>query len=198
MWMAGKAGRIRSADIALLLFWFWCALSLIVIHGLALSIQPAGIGFIETLGAYLLARCYIRDADDFHNAVQLLFRIVVFLLPFAIFELVTGQNILRELFAAILPTNFYPSEQRLGLTRVQSVFDHPILFGLCTGSIFALAHLVLGYQKSFFQRSLRTGIVGGNGVHVIVRRAILEPSPPRDSSCHGTGCYGASGAGGRS
>ena len=60
--------------------------------------------FIETLGPYLLARCYIRDADDFYNAVQLLFRIVALLLPFAIFEFVSGQNISRDLFAAIFPT----------------------------------------------------------------------------------------------
>ena len=104
MWMAGKAGRIRTADIALLLFSFWCTLSLIVIHGMALSVQPSGIVFIETLGPYLLARCYIRDADDFYNVIQLLFRIVVLLLPFAIFEFVSGQNISRELFAAIFPT----------------------------------------------------------------------------------------------
>ena len=45
-----------------------------------------------------------------------------------------------------------------------SVFDHPILFGVCTGSIFALVHLVLGYQKSFFQRSFRTGIVGATSI----------------------------------
>ncbi len=35
---------------------------------------------------------------------------------------------------------------------------------MCTGSIFALVHLVLGYQKSFFQRSLRTGIVGATSI----------------------------------
>ena len=160
MWMSGKAGRIRTADIALLLFSFWCALSLIGIHGMSLSVQPSGIMFIETLGPYLLARCYIRDADDFYNVVQLLFRIVVLLLPFAIFEFVSGQNISRELFAAVFPTLSGSETPRLGLTRVQSVFDHPILFGLCTGGIFALVHLVLGYQKSFFQRTLRTGIVG--------------------------------------
>ncbi len=106
MWMAGKAGRIRTADIALLLFSFWCMLSLIVIHGMALSVQTSGIVFIETLGPYLLARCYIRDADDFYNVIQLLFRIVVLLLPFAIFEFVSGQNISRELFAAIFPTSW--------------------------------------------------------------------------------------------
>jgi hypothetical protein len=47
---------------------------------------------------------------------------------------------------------------------VQSVFDHPILFGLCSASILAPAHLVLGYQKSFFQRSFRTLIVGGTAL----------------------------------
>ena len=161
MWMTAKAGRIRGADFVLLLFWFWSALSGIVINGLGLSIQPAGIGFIETIGAYLLARCYIRDADGFHNAIQILFGIVSVLMPFAMLELVTGHNLLRELFGAILPTNFYPPEQRSGLTRVLSVFDHPILFGLCSGSILALVHLVLGYQKSFFQRSFRTLLVGG-------------------------------------
>jgi O-antigen ligase len=85
-------------------------------------------------------------------------------MPFAMIELVTGHNILRELFAAILPTNFYPPGQRSGLTRVLSVFDHPILFGLCIGSILALVHLVLGYQKSFFQRSFRTLVVGGTAI----------------------------------
>jgi hypothetical protein len=178
IWMSGKAGRIRTADIALLLFWFWGGLSYIVINGMALSVQPIGIGFIETVGAYLLARCYIRDADDFYNMIQLLFRIVVFLLPFAAFECVTGQNILRDFFATFLPTRIDPSdvfrhtalpetsfgEARGGLSRVYSVFDHPILFGVITGSIFALVHQVLGYQKSFLQRSFRTGIVGATSI----------------------------------
>jgi O-antigen ligase len=162
MWMTGKAGRIRGADIVLLLFWFWSALSSIIIDGFGQSIQSMGIGFIETIGAYLLGRCFIRDADGFYNSIQILFGIILVLMPFAMLELVTGHNLLREVFAAILPTNFYPQEQRAGgLTRVLSVFDHPILFGLCSGGILALVHLVLGYQKGFFQRSFRTLIVGG-------------------------------------
>jgi O-antigen ligase len=164
MWTTRKAGRIRGADIALLLFWFWSALSNIVIHGLESSIQTVGIGFVETIGAYLLARCYIRDADGFHDAIQMLFGIVLVLMPFAVLELVTGHNLPRELFAAIMPTNFYPPEQRSGLTRVLSVFDHPVLFGLCSGSILALVHLALGYQESFVRRSFRTLIVGGTAL----------------------------------
>src|SRR5262245_15616713 len=30
MWLAGRAGRIRTTDLALLLFWFWCTLSVVV------------------------------------------------------------------------------------------------------------------------------------------------------------------------
>src|SRR5262249_40946645 len=147
MWMAGKAGRIRIADIALLLYPIWATLSLSAIHGFELTVQSSGIIFIETLGPYLLARCYIRDADDLYNVVQLLFRIVVFvLLPFGILEFVSGQNVSRDLFAMILPTLTEAMPARLGLTRVQSVFDHPILFGVFTCSIFALVYLVLGYK----------------------------------------------------
>jgi hypothetical protein len=161
MWMAGKAGRIRTADIVLLFFCVWCTLSLIVIHGLAFSVEPSGMLWIETFGSYLLARCYIQDGDDFYNAIQLLFRIVAILFPFAVFELVTGRDISYDLFAAILPmAPFSNMPPRWGLARVQSVFDHPILFGVCTGSIFALVHQVLGYRESFFQRSLKIGIVG--------------------------------------
>jgi hypothetical protein len=161
MWLSGKAGRIRLADITLMLFWFWCALSFVVIHGVTRSVEPAGIAFIETLGAFFLARCYIRNADDFENTIQLLFKIVVVLLPFSLFEFATGHNILRDLFAAILPVKSDPPMPgRLGFTRVQSVFDHPILYGVFSASILALVHLVLGYRKSLFQRFVRTGLVG--------------------------------------
>ena len=103
LWVSGKAGRIRTADVAVLLYCFWCMLSYFVNNGAA-SIQTSGITFIETAGSYWLARCYIRGADDFYNMVRLLFRIVAFLLPFAIFQCVTGRNILLELFTAVMAT----------------------------------------------------------------------------------------------
>jgi hypothetical protein len=159
MFISGRGGRIRLADITLLLFSFWCVLSLSVVNGIGPSAQTSGIVFLESVGPYLLARCFIRDADDFYNMIQLLFTLVLVLLPFAIVESVTGHNISRELFAMICPTVSGESPPRLGLTRVQSVFDHPILFGVCTGSIFALVHLVLGYKKSFVRRNLMTGAV---------------------------------------
>ncbi|TPN88494.1 hypothetical protein FJ987_23415 [Mesorhizobium sp. CU2] len=159
-WITGKAGRIRLADISLLLCALWPTLSLVVNHGWAIAVQTGGIGFLEAFGAYLLARCYIRDADDFHNAVKLLFGTVLFLMPFAFVECVSGQNVLREMFGMIVSTGpSYSHEYRSGFARVQSVFEHSILFGVYVGSSLALVHLVLGYQKSLFQRFLKDGIV---------------------------------------
>jgi O-Antigen ligase len=174
LWASGKAGRIRFADIALLSFWFWCALSLIVNNGLGSTIHTIGISFIETMGSYFLARCYIRDADDFYNMVQILFRIVAFLLPFAIIECLTGQNILRDLFSAIMPTLPPPGEPgRWGLSRAYVIFDHEILFGVFCGSMLALSHQVLGYKKTAFQRALRIAIIGATTFSSLSAGAII-------------------------
>ena len=141
MLITGKAGRIRVADISLLLYCLWCFLAISMVHGLSYAVQPAGMIFIETMGAYLFARCFIRDADDFHNMVLLLFRLIAFLLPFAIFETVTRHNILLEALSHVYQT--FPdadSEPRWGLRRVQTIFEHPILFGVACASAFSLTN----------------------------------------------------------
>jgi hypothetical protein len=163
LWMcfSGTAGRVRIAYIALLLYCLWGALSLTVLHGVGAAAETGGILFVETMGAYLIARCYIRDADDFRNVVRLLFWIVMFFLPFAILEVVTGRNVLGELFAAILPTHhFSDKEPRWGIRRVQTVFEHPILFGVACGSILSLVHMVLGYAEAPVARWRRSLAVG--------------------------------------
>ncbi|QIG51816.1 hypothetical protein G5V57_31375 [Nordella sp. HKS 07] len=161
MWLTGKVGRIRLTDIVVLSFCVWVFLSLIMVNGLSSSIEPSGIMFIETFGSYLLARCYIRGPDDFYNTVRALFLTNLFLFPFSLIEFVLGYNILHDMFSAILPTfNYPPMAARLGLSRVQSVFDHPILFGIFTGSTLALVHLVLGHGDNIARRFTRTAIVG--------------------------------------
>ncbi|UQR61041.1 O-antigen ligase family protein [Bradyrhizobium sp. C-145] len=164
-WMRGASGRIRTSDIALLLFCLWSVVSLVVVHGPEFAVKPAGILFVETMGAYLVARCYIRDADDFFNMARMLFRVVAFLFPFALLEALTGRNVLLELFAAILPS--FPNagnDMRAGLWRAQVVFEHSILFGICAASALAVTHLVLGHRIPLFQRWLKTGLVGGTAL----------------------------------
>ena len=128
-------------------------------HGLEASLQTSGILLLETVAPYLLARYYIRDASDFVSTIQFFFWVILFLFPFAVIELVSHQNILLQAFGAIAPTFEEAADFRSGLKRVQSVFDHPILFGVAVGSMFALVHAALGYGQSVAQKALKSGIV---------------------------------------
>lgn len=159
-WVGGKAGRIRTADIALLLFSLWGMFGLTVQFGLQAGVQTGGVLFLETMGAWLVARCSIRTAEDFRAMVRMLFWIVIFLLPFALVEAVTGRKVLLELFSLVLPTPmFIATEPRWGFSRVQGIFDHPILMGVCCGSILAMTHMVLGYGRSPVRRWTASGLV---------------------------------------
>jgi hypothetical protein len=135
--------------------------SLTVIHGAGTATESGGIIFIETAGAYLLGRCSVRSADQFYAMVRLLFCIVAVLLPFAVFEAVTNRNLLLELFAKVFPAHVVAfTAPRWGVRRVQAVFEHPILFGVSCGAIFAAVHLVLGDKRPRFRRWGMSATVG--------------------------------------
>jgi hypothetical protein len=159
-WLMGRAGRVRLTDILLFMYWAWCSFSFIVLHGLNAAVQPAGILFFETLGPYLLARCFIRDAEDFRKFISLIFTMVAILLPFSIAETLTGRSFISEILGALFRTHISAgTEPRWGLSRVQSVFEHPILYGVVMGSILAFVHLVLGYGQSAVRRNAQTATV---------------------------------------
>ena len=159
-WSQGKAGPVRFPDIAILLYCVWATIALIANHGLAFSVQPSGSLIVETAGGYFVARCYIRDEVDFRNAIRWLFWSVAILCPFAVIESITHHDYILEIVGKLFTTHpLAENEPRWGLRRVQSVFEHPILFGVSTGAIFALVHLVLGAGQTAFRRWLKSGIV---------------------------------------
>ncbi|MGF9764640.1 O-antigen ligase family protein [Microvirga sp. 0TCS3.31] len=159
-WASGKAGPIRATDLALLMYSVWSVVSLFTVHGWSAGLQPSAILFIETTSAYFLARSYIRCLDDFYNMTRFLFWMVVLVLPFAIVEAFSGQNVFLKLFSMVLPsTPYMPAEPRWGLRRVQAFAEHPILFGVCVGSFFSLVHLVLGYGRSVIRRFAMSGVI---------------------------------------
>lgn len=162
VWLAqGRAGRPRLADALILLFGIWCLVSLTAVHGLGTAAQTGGIQLLETLTPYFLARCCIRNADDFLALARMLSIVVLVLAPFAVLETVTGRNIYVELASYIYPTiGITDKELRWDLRRVQLFFDHPILAGVCLGSILALTHMVWGRELTFMRRWMRSGAVG--------------------------------------
>ncbi|MEM9969925.1 MAG: polymerase [Pseudomonadota bacterium] len=159
-WAIGRAGPIRMADLAIIAFCGWCTLSYVVIHGTSAGIEGGGILFVETVGAYMLARVYIRTPEAFYATVRLLFVIVMMILPFTVFETLTGRNLILEIARAIASShNIVDMDKRLGLNRTQGPFPHPIGYGVFCGSILGLAFFVLGYGQTLFRRVVQTALV---------------------------------------
>ncbi|WP_144708636.1 MULTISPECIES: hypothetical protein [unclassified Aminobacter] len=159
-WWSGGAGRKRMTDIALLLLCIWAGVAMVAVHGVDFSVEPVGIFFIEAMGGFLVARCYIRDEDTFYRTVRMLFIITVILLPFALIESVTGRNLIMQAFRMVLPTyGDAGMPLRWGLNRAQVNLLHPIHFGLTIGCTLTLTWLVLGYGKPLFNRLMKAGLV---------------------------------------
>lgn len=161
-WAGGKAGGIHIPDVAVLLFIAWCGVATMQIHGLRYAIESAGMLLIETAGAYFLARSYIRTEQDFYAMCRALFWVVACLLPFAFLEAVSRSPVLLNLFSSIMPTyEIVGSELRWGMRRAQTVFPHPILFGVFCGIAFAPTVLVLGHGRSLTERWSKAAVVIG-------------------------------------
>lgn len=156
-WLSGALGKIRLADILMLLAAAWGAIVLISLHGIDNALQSAGIFVLETFGPFLLARRFIRDYAAFQSMVKALALTIIALLPFALVENVSGSPVLIELFGSVFPV--YPivgSELRLGLRRAQGTFEYSILFGIVCSSAFALSYYV---GESSMRRLVRSGLV---------------------------------------
>ncbi|HWK68760.1 MAG TPA: polymerase [Rhizobiaceae bacterium] len=151
--LRGKAGPVRVPDIGLFIYSLWAAVSFLLAHGVEGAIQPGGILFVETMGAYLLGRCYIRDAKDFRALAIALTKLVLLIAPFAVVEWATGKKPILLAFGTVFPTvEATLMAPRMGFYRVQGPFDHSILFGLLCGSVLSLTHLIAGKGRSFFAR----------------------------------------------
>ncbi|WP_428515099.1 O-antigen ligase family protein [Roseovarius sp.] len=156
--LKGLAGRMRLPDFCVIGICVWSSISLIVLHGISQTIEPIGVLWIETLGAYLIGRVYIRTPEAFYAVAKILFSMCLLMLPFVIFEALASKNLILLLFNKIgpsLPDLAAEIDNRLGLNRTQGPFDHPIIFGVLFGSLIGVSYYVLGYGRKIFMRMLQ-------------------------------------------
>lgn len=173
-WLSGSLGRIRLADILMLLTAVWGGMILLWMHGTDRGLQSGGIFVIETFGAYLIGRRYIRDVFAFRKMVKALVLVVVGLLPFAVFENVMGYPILISILGKFfLVYDVVDYELRLGLRRAQGPFEHFILFGVVSSSAFALAFYVFGLGTRF-RGKIAAGLVAVTVMSSLSSGAILS------------------------
>lgn len=123
----GRAGPIIPADWLMLGSAIWAIFALAFNHGLSV-VEAMGIHMIEFYGAYILGRVAIRSADDFRRLVKCMFFIALLLLPLAATESILKRNFVLE----ALPNSIgiVTAPFRWGMRRAQTLFTHPIHFGV--------------------------------------------------------------------
>lgn len=178
-WLSGSVGRIRSPDVFILATAAWGAIVLLSHHGID-GLQSAGIFVIETFGSFLFAKRYIRDVIAFQRMVKYLALMVIFLLPFAIYENVTGSPILIQLFGSVFSVyDTVGSEARFGLRRAQGTFEHFILFGVVCSTAFALSFYVLRSSRlsrlspGFVAMAVVSSLSSGAILSVVVQAMLI-------------------------
>lgn len=160
-WVNGSAGKIRAPDILVITASLWMMIAMFVNHGMSAQWQFAGILVIETVVPYLAARVLIRSLSSFQAFVRWYFLVVAVLLPFALYENMTGTPILLKTFRGVFSVYFdVHQEPRLGLERAQATMPHPILFGVFCAPAFALSWYTLNPEAGLFKRARRPFLVG--------------------------------------
>ena len=131
--------KFKAYDLAFLAYNVWTTLIYIYHLGSDDGLVYGGSLALESLGSYLVARVWIRDAAQFQAtltamAVAIAFAALV-ALPETLFGKIYTHDFLRELTGFIHPTGV---EQRVGLTRAYGTFDHPIHYGTFCATFLAL------------------------------------------------------------
>ncbi|MHC0055790.1 O-antigen ligase family protein [Actibacterium sp. D379-3] len=125
-------GPILPIDVLFFLHVGWMIVA-IGVNNPSQVVQYVGSNAIEFLGAYLLARACIRSVPDFVALCRWLAYLLCLTLSFAVYEAIVGEAPIMA-FIDNLPgvssLSKYDMDRRLGLSRVQMVFDHPILYGI--------------------------------------------------------------------
>jgi len=165
-WLSGRMGNKLTPDWLILGYALWSGTVLMMHHGVIAGGETAGLLLIETCGAYLLGRRYVRSPETFNAMVRCLFLLVLIFLPLATIESLSHRPILidvaRGLFGGafeVLPA--VNAGERLGLRRAQVGFDHPILYGTVCAMAIGVAFYVLGYGKAIFAKLAAAGLMVG-------------------------------------
>lgn len=129
--------QLASYDVLFFLYAVW-TLAVFAFHPDG-SVEYGGALALESFCAYFIARVYIRDLETFRATLGFLFVSVLVVgaiaLPEAIFKQHYVHVYLHKLTGIYLPLT---NEERVGLLRAFSTFDHPIHYGTFCASILAL------------------------------------------------------------
>ena len=134
--MLAPALKTTPADWCMCFVSAWSFVALVANHTVIEAIEKGGILIVEMLGAYLVARVYIRSYAQLQAVAFLMVCITALVLIVSIPESLSGVHFLRGSNITIYP-------ERFGLHRAYGPFDHPILHGVVCAAAFSYAYYLL-------------------------------------------------------
>ena len=188
-------------DVLILASCIWTIIAFTYRNGFEGGFLRSFAIFLDTFGAYLIARTSVRSLSDLRAFLILIMPGVLFAGVFLLIESLTGRLILRPLFASVFggAVNYEGgvaqgalqllSERRLGLLRAYSTFSYPILGGTILASLIPIYFLsgirswpfILGLAGScfaFFTVSSAAIIALGLGFGLIMFDRLLPRLRP--------------------
>jgi len=155
--------RIHAVDYLIMAHAAWVVLALTVYGGIGQGIESGGIYVVESLGAYLVGRMTITNADQHKALLRFMVTLLGIMFLFTVPESLTGTHFIRETARAVAGGPGLPIiDQRLGLDRAFGSFDHPILYGVFAASTFAATYYILGEAKLKTKTISLMSVVGGS------------------------------------
>ena len=170
----GKYGKPAISDICFPLFVLW-ATAAMAVNNPGQAVQHIGSVGVEFIGGYVVGRACIRTPAAFQKLCRRLVLIVLFSIPFAIFEALTARPLLVELLGklpVVSSLQNMASDQRLGLDRVQFAFSHPIQYGLFCSMVFALS-IGLKTKAGSFSKPLISTLIALAGFLALTSAALM-------------------------
>lgn len=158
--LAGAYGKLIVTDFLFFLHILWGAVAISANNPDQMVQQIGSVG-VEFLGAYMIGRAYIRTPEAFMALSRMLVILVLCTTPFAIHEALTGRPLIIELLRKLPGLTSLANvsmERRMGLERVQSVFAHPIHYGLFCSVAFSLCFVALRGTMTTVRRFV-TGVL---------------------------------------
>ncbi len=154
-----KQLKIRSFDVAFILFNIWTVGIFMYHQGGHEGLVYGGSLALDGLGSYLVARVWIRDVALLHAAMRAMAIAIGAAALIALPETLLGQNFshdaLKQITGYAHPTAV---ETRMNLTRAYGTFDHPIHYGTFCAALLAMFWFA---SKSSTERRARTALLIG-------------------------------------
>ncbi|MDH5451994.1 MAG: O-antigen ligase family protein [Paracoccaceae bacterium] len=137
--IAGRFGKVYPVDWLFFLHMCWATVA-IAVNNPNKVVENIGSTAIEFLGGYLIARAFIRSREDFIALVRVLGVMVCLTVPLAVSESVTDVSVIAQLISSVglQPPYQVDMAPRMDLFRAQTVFAHPIHYGLFCSAAFSL------------------------------------------------------------